>query len=163
MPASAREWGASEQAESNHSFINVRFNALAAYTDKRVRAGVEYFTAKNWNNIQTAPPAFVPTGNDKAHGWSAFGSFVINPQFNVFGRYDWVKPTDNTVALTDGPVKDHYFNVGATYKPIPPIDISLVWKHENTDNGFINTSNGNIGGLDHGKYDEIGLFGQLVF
>src|SRR5690348_7908 len=83
-----------------------RFNALAAYTDKRVRAGVEYFTAKNWNNIQTAPPVFVPTSNDKAHGWSAFGSFVINPMFNVFGRYDWVKPTDNRIALTDGPVKD---------------------------------------------------------
>ena len=28
-----------------------RFDALAAYTDKRIRAGVEYFAAKNWNNV----------------------------------------------------------------------------------------------------------------
>ena len=147
-----------------------RFNALLAYTDKRVRAGVEYFASKNWNNVLTTPqPVPVPppvaftADSDKAHGWSGFGSFVINPQFNVFGRYDWVKPTENTVVLTDGPVKDHYFNIGATYKPIPPIDISLVWKHEHTDNGFLSTSNGTIGGLDHGKYDEVGLFGQLVF
>ncbi|HLO21137.1 MAG TPA: FlxA-like family protein [Sphingomicrobium sp.] len=142
-----------------------RFNALAAYTDKRIRAGVEYFYAKNWNNILTAPePAEPPSvDNDSGHGWSAFGSFAFTPEFNVFGRYDWVKPTHNTIVLTDGPVKDNYFNVGVGYKPIAPIDIALVYKHEKTSNGFLNTSNGNIGGLDHGKYDEIGIFGQLVF
>jgi hypothetical protein len=142
-----------------------RFNALVAYTDKRIRAGVEYFYAKNWNNILTAPePAEpLPVDNDKSHGWSAFGSFAFNPQFNAFARYDWVKPTDFRAVGVDGDVKDNYFNVGVTYKPIAPIDISLVYKHEKTSNGFLNTSNGNIGGLDHGKYDEIGLFGQLVF
>jgi hypothetical protein len=67
------------------------------------------------------------------------------------------------VVGADGTLRDHYFNIGATYKPIAPIDISLVYKHEKTSNGFLNTSNGNIGGYDHGKYDEIGLFGQLVF
>jgi len=142
-----------------------RFNALAAYTDKRIRAGVEYFYAKNWKNIVTAPePAEPPSvDNDSGHGFSAFGSFAFNPQFNVFGRYDWVKPTDFHVANNNGDLKDNYFNVGVTYKPIAPIDISLVYKHEKTSNGFLNTSNGNIGGNDHGKYDEIGLFGQLVF
>ena len=59
--------------------------------------------------------------------------------------------------------KDHYFNLGVDYKPIAPLDFALVWKHEKTNNGFINTTNGNIGGLEHGKYDEVGLFGQLVF
>ena len=142
-----------------------RFNALAAYTDKRIRAGVEYFTAKNWNNITTAPqPLPAPnTANDRAHGWSAFGSFVINPQFNIFGRYDWVKPTDVVVAGTGGSVRDHYFNIGVDYKPIAPLDFALVYKRDRANNGFINTSNGNIGGLDHGSYNEIGLFGQLAF
>src|SRR6185369_13373897 len=42
-----------------------RFNALAAYTDKRIRAGVEYFAAKNWNNVTTA-------AHDSSDGWSAF-------------------------------------------------------------------------------------------
>jgi hypothetical protein len=152
-------------------FVNhkaTRFNALAAYTDKRVRLGVEYFTAKNWKNIQTSPePAAPPNSfhndNDSGHGWSGFGSFAFNPMFNVFGRYDMVKPTDFQVVGADGTLRDHYFNIGATYKPIAPIDISLVYKHEKTSNGFLNTSNGNIGGNDQGKYDEIGLFGQLVF
>jgi hypothetical protein len=142
-----------------------RFNAVAAYTNKRVRAGVEYFSAKNWNNIQTAPLPGVPavTTNDSAHGWSTFGSFAFTPQISAFGRYDWVKPTKNIVALTDGPVKDHYFNVGLDYKPIAPLDFALVYKRDRANNGFISTSNGSIGGLDHGTYSEIGLFGQLAF
>jgi hypothetical protein len=142
-----------------------RFNALAAYTDKRIRAGVEYFTARNWNNVVTSPePTPAPlTRNDSAHGWSAFGSFAFTPKISAFARYDWVKPTRNVVALTDGTVKDHYFNAGVDYKPIPPLDFALVYKRERTNNGFINTSNGNVGGLDHGTYDEIGLFGQLAF
>ena len=142
-----------------------RFNALAAYTDKRIRAGIEYFRANNWNNITSAAEPLPPpvTDNDKSHGWSAFGSFAFTPKISVFGRYDWVKPTSFTVAGTDGPVKDHYFNAGVDYKPIAPLDFALVWKHERASNGFINTSNGNIGGLDRGKYDEVGLFGQLVF
>jgi hypothetical protein len=143
----------------------MRFNAVAAYTNKRIRAGVEYFSAKNWNNIQTAPLPGVPavTTNDSAHGWSGFGSFAFTPQISAFGRYDWVRPTKNIVALTNGPVKDHYFNVGLNYKPIAPIDLALVYKREKANNGFINTSNGSIGGLDHGTYSEIGLFGQLAF
>jgi hypothetical protein len=142
-----------------------RFNALAAYTDKRVRAGVEYFSAKNWNSITTAPLSgpLPATPNDSAHGWSAFGSFAFTPAISVFGRYDWVKPTGLTVAGTGGPVKDHYFNVGVDYKPIAPIDLALVYKHDRANNGFIGTSNGTIGGLDHGTYNEIGLFTQLVF
>ena len=129
-----------------------RFNALAAYTNKRVRAGIEYFTAKNWNNVNTL-------AHDKADGWSAFGSFAFTPAINVFGRYDWVRPSKDISPDT----KDHYFNLGVDYKPLPPLDLALVYKRERTNNGFINTSNGNIGGLDHGTYDEIGLFGQVVF
>ena len=142
-----------------------RFNAVAAYTSKRVRAGVEYFSARNWNNIQVASAPGVPahTDNDSAHGWSAFGSFAITPQIAAFGRYDMVKPTKNTIALTDGPMKDHYFNVGVDYKPIPPLDFALVYKRDRANNGTISTSNGTIGGLDHGTYSEIGLFGQLAF
>jgi len=142
-----------------------RLNALAAYTDKRIRAGVEYFTARNWNNISTAPePTPAPqTPNDRSHGWSAFGSFAFTPQIAAFARYDLVRPTRNTVALTDGPVRDHYFNVGVDYKPIPPLDFALVYKRDRVNNGFISTSNGTIGGLDHGTYSEVGLFGQLAF
>ena len=142
-----------------------RFNAVAAYTNKRVRAGIEYFSARNWNNIQVANAPGIPvqTANDSARGWSAFASFALTPKISAFGRYDWVKPTKNMVALTDGPVKDHYFNLGINYKPIAPLDFALVYKRDRANNGFISTSNGTIGGLDRGTYSEIGLFGQLAF
>jgi hypothetical protein len=142
-----------------------RFNAVAAYTDKRIRAGIEYFTARNWNNITTAPVPLPPadTKDDRSHGWSAFGSFAFTPKISLFGRYDWVKPTQTVLAGTGGSVRDHYFNAGVNYKPIAPLDLALVYKRERASNGFIATSNGSIGGLDRGTYDEIGLFGQLAF
>lgn len=129
-----------------------RFNALAAYTDKRVRAGIEYFTAKNWNNVTTGT-------ENKSDGWSTFGSFAVTPQAAVFGRYDWVRPSRDI----NPDLKDHYYNVGVNFKPIPPIDLALVYKRDRVRNGFLPTSNGTIGGVDSGKYSEIGLFGQFAF
>jgi Skp family chaperone for outer membrane proteins len=129
-----------------------RFDALAAYTDKRIRAGVEYFWAKNWNNITTV-------ANDKSNGWSAFGSFAFTPQILAFGRYDRVKPSSEL----NPALKDRYFNVGLDYKPLPPLDLALVYKRDRANNGFLSTSNGTIGGLDRGTYNEIGLFGQVAF
>jgi hypothetical protein len=129
-----------------------RFDALAAYTGKRIRAGVEFFAAKNWNTVTSRL-------NDKSDGWSVFGSFAFTPKILAFGRYDWVKPSrDINPAL-----KDHYFNLGLDYKPINPLDFALVYKRERAHDGFINTTNGNIGGVDHGIYDEFGVFGQLAF
>lgn len=132
-----------------------RVDALAAYTDKRVRLGVEYFAAKNWLSVNTGVA-------DKSNGWSAFGSFAFTPKISAFGRYDWVKPARDT----NPDLKDHYFNVGVDYKPIGPLDFALVYKRDRANNGFLSTSNGTIGGLNNatsGTYDEIGLFGQLVF
>ena len=129
-----------------------RFDALAAYTDKRIRAGVEYFSAKDWNNVNTV-------ASDKSQGWSAFGSFAFTPKILAFGRYDWAKPNrDINPAL-----KDHYFNVGLDFKPLPPLDFALVYKRDRANHGLLSTSNGTIGGADHGTYDEIGLFGQVAF
>jgi hypothetical protein len=129
-----------------------RWNALAAYTDKRIRAGVEYFQAKNWNNVTTV-------ASDKSSGWSAFGSFAFTPKLAVFGRYDWVKPNEDT----NHALNDIYFNVGLDYKPIKDVDLALVYKRDRAKNGFISTSNGTIGGLESGTYDEIGIFSQFAF
>jgi len=132
-----------------------RFDALAAYTDKRIRAGVEYFAAKNWNNVNTI-------ATDKSNGWSAFGSFAVTPQIAAFGRYDWVRPNRDT----NPDLHDHYYNVGVDYKPLPPLDIALVYKRDRADKGFLATSNGTIGGVNNltdGTYSEIGVFGQFVF
>ena len=129
-----------------------RFNALAAYTDKRVRAGVEYFASKDWNNVTTLI-------SDKADGWSVFGSFAFTPKVAVFGRYDWVKPSRDLNPDLD----DRYFNVGLNYKPVGPIDLALVYKRDRADHGSLATSNGTIGGVTSGTYDEIGVFGQVAF
>jgi hypothetical protein len=129
-----------------------RVDALAAYTDKRIRTGVEYFWAKNWNTITSST-------SDKSDGWSAFASYAFMPEFSVFGRYDHVKPShDLNPAL-----KDDYFNAGVDYKPLPPLDFALVYKHDKVKNGTLSTSNGTIGGPAHGSYDEFGLWGQFVF
>jgi hypothetical protein len=129
-----------------------RIDALVAYTGKRARLGVEYFAADNWTSVTSA-------SSDKADGWSAFGSFAFTPKIGVFGRYDWVKPNKDTHPT----LKDQYFNVGLNYKPVLPIDLALVYKRDRADHGFLSTSNGTIGGLDYGTYNEIGLFGQLAF
>jgi hypothetical protein len=129
-----------------------RFNALAAYTDDRVRAGVEYFWSKNWNNVTTLT-------SDKSNGWSAFGSFAFTKDLAIFGRYDWVKPNKET----NPDLKDHYFIVGLNYKAIKGIDIALVYKRDKAKNGLISTSNGTIGGIDDGPFDEVGVFSQVAF
>jgi hypothetical protein len=129
-----------------------RWNALAAYADSRVRAGVEYFEASNWNNVTTL-------ASDKSSGWSAFGSFAFTPKLSVFGRYDWVKPNK----ATNPALKDQYFNAGLNFKPLKAIDLALVYKRDRAENGFLPTSNGTIGGIDAGTYDEFGLFTQIAF
>ncbi|WP_421932001.1 hypothetical protein [Phenylobacterium sp.] len=129
-----------------------RFNALAAYTTKQYRFGVEYFSAENWNNVTTA-------ASDSADGYSVFGSYAFNDKLGAFARYDWVKPNKDTAPAK----KDNYFNVGLTYSPAKIVDLSLVYKRDKVERGLLATSNGTIGGVNKGTYDEVGLFGQFRF
>jgi hypothetical protein len=127
-----------------------RWDAIAAYATPRFRIGLEYFAAEDWNNVTTV-------ASDKSDGTSLFGNFNFTPQVSVFGRYDWVKPSkDINPAL-----KDHYFNIGLNLEPVKIVDLALVYKRDAIDNGTFSTSNGTIGGLKKGTYDEFGLFGQL--
>ncbi len=130
-----------------------RFNALLAYTSGPIRAGVEYFTATNWTAVGNRV-----TG-DKADGYSVFGSYQFQPEWGVFGRYDYVKPTKTTASTK----KDNYFNIGLQYEPAKIVDLSLVYKRDKVDNGTFSTGNGTIGATvlgGNGTYDEVGLFGQ---
>lgn len=129
-----------------------RFNALAAYTTKQYRFGVEYFSAENWNNVTTA-------ASDSADGYSVFGAYAFNDKLGAFARYDWVKPNKDTAPAK----KDNYFNVGLTYSPAKIVDLSLVYKRDQVERGLLATSNGTIGGANKGTYDEVGLFGQFRF
>jgi hypothetical protein len=127
-----------------------RFNLLAAYVDKRWRAGVEYFNAENWNNVTTAV-------SDKSDGYSLFGSVNMTPEVSLFGRWDKVKPRKDTASSMD----DNYFNLGVNWEPVKIVDLALVYKRDKIDDGLLSTSNGTIGGLRDGTYDEIGVFGQF--
>ena len=129
-----------------------RLNAVAAYVGPRARFGIEYFKAKNWNNVTTVT-------SDKSDGWSAFGAFAFNPRFSVFGRYDWVRPN----LRSNDDLKDQYFNIALGYAPIKNIDLALVYKRDKAVDGTISTSNGTIGGFDEGTYDEFGIWSQVKF
>jgi type II secretory pathway pseudopilin PulG len=127
-----------------------RFDAIASYANTKFRVGVEYFAAENWNNVLTV-------AGDKSDGTSVFGNFNFTPQISAFGRYDWVKPSKT---INSG-LKDGYFNIGVNYEPVKIVDLALVYKRDQVDNGLLSTSNGTIGGVHRGAYDEVGLFGQL--
>jgi hypothetical protein len=127
-----------------------RFDAIAAYTTKTVRVGVEYFSAEDWNTVTSVAA-------DKSDGYSVFGSYRWDEKWSVFGRFDDVTPKKD---LTPN-LGDKYFNIGVTYSPTKIVDLALVYKRDKIDNGSLSTSNGTIGGATDGTYDELGLFGQL--
>jgi hypothetical protein len=135
-----------------------RFNAILAYANGPYRAGVEYFSATNWTATTNK------TSGDKADGYSAFGSWAFAPEWAVFGKYEYVKPS-KTLAPTK---KDGYFNIGLQYEPVKIVDLSLVYKRDKVENGTLSTGNGTIGnsiavvgGPLNGTYDEVGIFGQF--
>ncbi len=142
-------------ADSTKNAAN-RFDVLAAYQVDPIRLGVEYFYTDDWNSVTST------TSHDNARGVSVFGSYQFDPEWGVFGRYDWVNPeVKNLAGIRTSDVKDKYFNVGISYSPAKIVDFALVYKHEQTDGGTIGTSNGTIGGAIDGNYNEIGLFGQF--
>ena len=67
-----------------------RFDALVGYTSDKLHVGAEYFWSKNWNQVTKVP-------SDTSDGWSAFASYKVTPLFTVFGRYDWMRPTQGSL------------------------------------------------------------------
>jgi nucleotide-binding universal stress UspA family protein len=137
-----------------------RFDVIGAYTDSRFRVGVEYLWAKYFSDV-TQP---VQAKTNTAEGVSAFGSWFFTPKFSIFGRYDWLKPQEDT----NNSFHSNFYNVGLSYKPIGPLDFALVYKHDSVINGLLSTQNGTIGTLaanlkGSGDYDEVGIFTQVKF
>lgn len=129
-----------------------RFTALAAYVAQKFRVGAEYFTSDNWNRVTQVT-------SDKSDGYSVWGSVNFSDKLAGFARYDGAKPSKDLAP----DLKDQYFNVGIGYKPRKNVDIAFVYKHDKVENGTISTSNGNIGGVVDGKYDEVGVWAQVAF
>ena len=130
-----------------------RADALAAYVDGPLRLGAEYFHVKDWNQVTTV-------AEDKADGYSLWGSYNFTTMWGVFARADQAKTSRDI----NSNLKDEYFNVGLVSHPRKNIDIAFVYKHDKVDGGgTVSTSNGTIGGLNEGKYDEFGVWGQVAF
>ena len=127
-----------------------RFDAVAAYQTKKFRVGAEYFTAQNWNTVTVA-------AKDSSSGYSAFSSVYLTDEISAFARYDQVRPSDDI----NHRLKDQYINLGVNWEPVKIVDLALVYKHDQVDNGSLSTGNGTIGGSNKGTYDEFGLFGQF--
>lgn len=158
----------------------VRWNGVVAVNVSGVRAGVEYFTAKNFktvNNLATssygtsaivASSATTRAPSDTADGESAFVSYAFNSTYSAFGRYDHAKLSKDVAPN----LKDDYFNLGVDYKPLKTIDLALVYKNEKVTNGTNSISgadaNGSytIGGANNtrdGHFSEVGLYAQWSF
>ena len=155
-----------------------RFNLAGGFKNDKIGLGAEYFYAKNWKNV-TSNPATNAYSEDSAKGLSVFGNYTLAPKWSVFGKYEWIKPTNTNVPA----VADNYFNIGLQWEPVKIVDIALVYKRETVSNGAIATANGTIGCagsatassfasaaalaaapcVGNGTLDQIGIFGQLRF
>jgi len=121
-----------------------RMDFMAAYASGNTRFGVEYFQAKNWNNVLTA-------ASDKASGWSAWGSLGLGAKgVTLFGRYD---KADVSKTL-DPSLQDTYYNVGVEFPVIKGIKLATVYKHTDRSNDSKTVD------LDT---DEFGVWGEFRF
>jgi hypothetical protein len=118
-----------------------RIDGLVGYVNKQIHLGFEYFYAENWGNVTTPI-------SDKADGYSVFGSYQFNPQWGVFGRYDYTKPNKDTASK----LNDEYYNFGLQWSPTKIVDFSLVYKHDTMDDNVAPTNS---------KTDEVGVFSRF--
>jgi len=130
-----------------------RYTALAAYSKGGFKVALEWFSADNWNQVTTV-------ATDKADGYSLWAIYDFSPKYGVFARAD-----DANLSKTLNPaLEDKYYNLGFAIHARKNVDFSIVYKNEKVDGGTWNTSNGVIGGVvSGGKFEEIGLWAQVVF
>jgi hypothetical protein len=155
-----------------------RFDAAAGVLVSGLRAGVEYFNARNYKTVNTltalGTSSVVSTTpiapiSDKADGISSYASYTFpGNQYAVFARFDTAKLSKEVAPN----LKETYINAGVAYKPLKTLDFALVYKHEKVENGSTSISgadaNGSytIGGANgsrDGKFDEVGLYVQWGF
>jgi hypothetical protein len=133
-----------------------REDALLAYTNSKLRLGIEYLQETDWKVVTKTTP-------DKSQGYSAFGSYMFMPQWSVFGRYDALTPSQ-TLASAE---RYTLANVGISYEPVKTVDLALVYKRETIAHaptgGYTDgtTTLAPAGGA--GTYSEFGLYSQVKF
>ncbi|MEO5962895.1 MAG: porin [Thermomonas sp.] len=121
-----------------------RVDFLAAYVSGNTRLGVEYFQAKNWNNVLTM-------ASDKASGWSLWGSVgLTSGGITLFGRYD---QTDLSKSL-DPSLQDTYYNLGIEFPITKGVKVATVYKHTDQNNDALSKDL---------ETNEFGVWGEFRF
>lgn len=156
-----------------------RADAMLAVNVQGIRLGGEWYQAKNFKTVNNAATsnyntsaivntATVGSADDKANGYSTWVSYDFNSQWQAFARYDNSKLSANI----NPNLHDDYFNLGAAYKPIKPLDIAVVYKNEKVEHGSNSISGGNangsytIGGANanrYGRFSEYGVYAHYKF
>jgi hypothetical protein len=134
-----------------------RFDALVGYSNDKIRFGVEYLDATNWNTVTSVH-------KDQSEGYSVFGSYNFVPQWSVFGRYDELSPSQKLASAE----RYNYYNLGVAYEPVKTFDVGLVYKHEGLTHasaaGWTDaTTILSPGAGKSANYSEAGLFTQFKF
>lgn len=119
-----------------------RWDAMAAYADKRVRLGGQYFRATDWKQVRS------PQG-DRASGWSLWASLKLNPQWAVFTRHDQA----DTSEWLDPARHDRYTNLGLEWAVSRNLRVAAVYKHERVANAS----------RTFRAFNEVGLWAQIDF
>jgi hypothetical protein len=127
-----------------------RGDVMIAYADKKVRVGAEYFTAKNWGNLVLSPV------EDKADGYSLWGSVSLTDDVALFARYDNAKLSKDL----DDDAKDVYYNLGLQYQVTKGFKLAAVWKHEKAERSVTDPVPPHVQNV---KTNEIGVFGEVAF
>ena len=115
-----------------------RVDALAAYVGDRGRIGVEYFSANDYSATLVKSPANV---DDKADGYSVFGSYRLTPTYTLFGKAEEVKPSKT---LTPSK-KDQYYNAGVSFAAFKGVSFAAVIKHDEVTSIGHKTTNNEVG------------------
>jgi len=104
------------------------------------------FSAKNYTKtaVSTGP-------EDKADGFSVWGSVKPVDKIAIFARYDSAKPSKDLNPNR----KDTYYNMGVSYQARKNVDLAMVYKHDKVVD-YSSTVN-------ERKTDEVGLWAQVKF
>lgn len=131
-----------QTVDAKHTANRVDF--LAAYLSGNTRFGVEYFQAKNWNNVTSV-------ATDKASGYSLWGSVGLTEKgITLFGRYD---QTDLSKTL-DPSLQDTYYNLGVEFPITKGVKLAAVYKHTEQEN---DAKSKDV------ETDELGIWGEFRF
>jgi hypothetical protein len=163
-----------------------RWNVAAGVQTSQLRVGLEYFDAKDFKaasastgvlggpgGVVVAASATGAVTKDEADGISSWASWAFDSHWSVFGRYDNAKLSKDI----DPNLRDTYYNLGVDFKPSKPLDLALVYKHEDVKDGSVSISgaDGNasdtIGGTgaagtgthSSGEFNEVGIYTQVQF